>query len=418
MDGLYVADIGIPAEIYMPLKFSEVLPSREYFGINKGYWRILLGPDHLGQERSRGLLATVEFTASDLQDAEDKALAIGEKLGQLIALYGGSPRYTPLLRCLAKIGMSQGIIEQHVYFYLDDQNRMRQVEIKPWDFQRLLVKMGELPESVRDELELAIRWYVISLSPDNPTDGFLAGWIGFEAIGPMLSEFYHPAGTKAPCSLCGNLVGKNRNTQLAGIEHMIRRSAPELLDGRSIKELQQLRHEVAHSLKSSQNLGETTGQLLRPLQLALATGILTCVGRSGEYQSSFGSFLPREYEVRPDARASIVFDEELTDYQPYFGEWGTLEREFPDERSRLQSNGQYVWGAKTTTKWGFKGTGFTPEYTTGYVMFHREGMVYRDIGTEGPSVPQVQWRERNIPPSWKQLVEDAAKKVGSGDGSH
>ena len=119
-------------------------------------------------------------SVSDLQDAENNALEIGEKISQLISMYGGSPRYTALLRCLAKVGVSQGIIEQHIYFYLDDQDRMRQVEIKPYDFQRLLTKIGELPGDVRGKLELAIRWYVISLSPDNPTDGYLAGWIGFD----------------------------------------------------------------------------------------------------------------------------------------------------------------------------------------------------------------------------------------------
>ena len=80
-------------------------------------------------------------------------------------------------------------------------------------------------------MELATRWYGKSLSADNPMDGYLAAWIGLEVLGPLLFGFYHNAGPKPPCSVCGNKPGRDRDRKFAGIEHIVRLRAPELLDG-------------------------------------------------------------------------------------------------------------------------------------------------------------------------------------------
>ena len=107
---LYVAEIEIPTELSLPPNFREVLPSREYFGIRRGYWRVLIGQDHLDTHRCLGLLITVEFPAGDHDHAEDKALQLGEKFGQLAAFYGGSPWHAPLLK---RLDVNGGVIMCH-----------------------------------------------------------------------------------------------------------------------------------------------------------------------------------------------------------------------------------------------------------------------------------------------------------------
>lgn len=403
--GIYVAEIGIPAEIHLRRNFSAPLPSGQYFGFRRGYWKMLTQQDYLGTDRSKGLLVIVEFPASGLEDAEDKAFELGEKLCQLAAFYGGSPGHAPLLKRLGRVGPNEGLLEQSEYFYLDERDRLRQIEMKPHEFQKLLEGLGDLPDESRQAVELAARWYVMSVSSENSMDGYLAAWIGFEAIGTMLSDIYHPNGPRAPCSLCGNTAGIVRNRKIAGIGHMIRRTAPEILDGRTIKDLSDIRNNIAHCLKPVDQLRGLTDDLLRDLQLSLSIGILTGANRSGEHRRIFSSFLPREYAVRPDARATIIFEEEWVRYQPYFGQWLELGREFPNERSRMEENGAYVWGANTRISWKMQDP--APVYDSKYVMFGRDGMNLQDIGAEGPAVPVIRWRDRPIPLSWQRVEGEA-----------
>ena len=400
----YVAEIGIPAEVHLSPTFRDSIPSQVYFEIERGYWEVLLDEDHLGTQRPVGLRVVAEFSAADRQDAEDKTLVLGEKLGQFTSFYGGSPEHAPQLKRLAHTGSNRGILEQNVYFYFGDRDRLRQIEVKPYEFQKFLDRIGSLGEVPRQALELASSWYLNSLSSTNELDGYLAAWVGLEALGPLLDSFYHPGGQKSPCSVCGNRAGVKRDRKLAGIEHMIHRSAPELLAGRSVVELEQIRHEIAHCLKPQNQLAELTDRLLRELQLSLSAAILTVADRSGDYRRSFSSFLPRDYEVRPDARATIRFDHEFTGYQPYFGEWLEITREFPNEHSRLEANGSYVWGAATRIQWKLRIVS-PPTFHSEYVMFDREGMNLRNIGSNGTAVPVVAWRDRAVPPSWQRLRE-------------
>ena len=272
---IYVAEIGIPAEVHLSPTFRDSIPSQVYFGIERGYWEVLLDEDHLGTQRPVGLRVVAEFSAADRQDAEDKTIVLGEKLGQFTSFYGGSPEHAPQLKRLAHTGSNRGILEQNVYFYFGDRDRLRQIEVKPYEVQKFLDRIGSLGEVPRQALELASSWYLNSLSSKSELDGYLAAWVGLEALGPLLDSFYHPGGQKLPCSVCGNRAGVKRNRKLAGIEHMIHRSAPELLAGRSVVELEQIRHEIAHCLKPQNQLVELTDHLLRELQLSLSAAILT-----------------------------------------------------------------------------------------------------------------------------------------------
>ena len=340
----YIAEIAIKAEIHLSPRFRETLPSREYFGVNRGYWGVLLEHDHLGTQRCNGLLAVVGFTAADRETAEDWSIKIGEKLGHLAQFYGGSPGHSPMLKRLAEVGLHDGVIEQNVYSYLDERDRLRQVAIKPYEFQKLLTRIGELEDNIRQVLELAIRWHINSLSSESSLDGYLAAWIGLEAIGPKLDDIYHHDGPRSACILCGNPVGTRRDRKLAGIEHIIRTVAEELLDGRTVQNLAQIRNEIAHCRVSPDESEVATSLLLKDMQLCLAIGILNTAGRGSDYHTSFSSFLPRDYEIRPDARASIKFEREEVAYKPFFGQWVEFNLEYFNEQSRLEANGSYVWG--------------------------------------------------------------------------
>ena len=255
----------------------------------------------------------------------------------------------------------------------------------------------------------------MSVSSENSLDGYLAAWVGFEAIGTMLNDIYHPNGPRAPCSLCGNPAGIGPYRTIAGIGHMIRRAAPELLDDRTVRDLGKIRNDIAHCLKPVDQLRGLTDHVLRDLQLSLAIGILTGANRGGDHRQTFSSFLPREYEVRPDARATITFGEEYVKYQPYYGQWLGLEREFTNERSRMKDDGGYVWGAGTRIRWKMEDPA-PSDRVSEYVMFDRDGMVYENIEADeadGPAVPVIPWRDRPIPVSWQRVKGEAASESGA-----
>ena len=192
-----------------------------------------------------------------------------------------------------------------------------------------------------------------------------------------------------------------RDRGLAGIEHQIHQSAPELLDGRSAKDLEHIRHEIAHTLRSQSELVETASSLLQELQLGLSGAILAIADRGGEQRRTFSAFLPRENRVRPDARASIFFDGEVTSQQPYFGKWLEVSREFPEETSRIEPDGSYVWGAATRLRWKLD-VGW-PTSNAEYVMYDREGMNTRFLNSGAANVPVLPWRDEVIPPSIQRL---------------
>ena len=112
----YVAEVLIPSATYEKPKFREVLPEPNYLGAIRGYWQAHYEQDHLGTDRSLGLVVTALLTGSNREDAEDKSIALGEKMADLVALYTGSPYNQPVLRKLARIGPANGIFEQNVFF--------------------------------------------------------------------------------------------------------------------------------------------------------------------------------------------------------------------------------------------------------------------------------------------------------------
>jgi hypothetical protein len=311
---------------------------------------------------------------------------------------------------IPNVGPSNGLLEQNEYFYWEERDRLRQVQWKAYELGKLLSGVAGLAQAPRERLEGATRWYGNSVTSTDALDGYIAAWIGLESTGPLLDRIYHLNGPKAACSLCGNTPGKNRDRKLAGIEHIIRLIAPEALQSLQLQNLANLRDEIVHALKPTGQLREVAIRLLPELQVSLAVGILTGAGRSGDSPISFMAWLPREYGIRPDARATVRFNFELTNYQSYFGEWIPLEREFVDERSRRESDGGYVWGAGVRLKANvtIEPGSPIPNIFSEYVMFQREGARWHAIGSGAPAVQAIPWRDHPIPPSWQRYRDRAA----------
>ena len=87
------------------------------------------------------------------------------------------------------------------------------------------------------------------------------------------------------------------------------------------------------------------GRLLPDLQLSLGVGILTALNPTTGTPGLWHAALPRDFEEGPDARATLVSTAELVSHRPYLGEWIEVERGFVNEKSRLEPDGHYVWGA-------------------------------------------------------------------------
>lgn len=403
----YVTEIFIPTAAYEKPTLTKALPQPQYLGAVRGYWRVYHQQDHLGTQRPLGLLVIAQLLAADRKDAENRSIALGEILANVVALYTGSPYNHPVLRKLARIGSANGIYEQNDYYYLADTERIRQIEIKPDRLQSMLTRFAQLDSAILQQIELATRWYSISImSPRDSLDAYLAAWIGLESIGPTLSTIYHKMSVMASCAVCGNQVGKKRNKGKAGIEHIIKTVAPEALDGRLLDDLLQVRNDIAHGSMSAIELRAIADQLLPDLQVSLAIGILTAAGRGKEPTLHLTAFLPRDFEFRPDARATVECEVELVNHKPYFGEWIAIEREFIDERSRLTSAGGYVWGAGARLSYAVTAL---PEHQalikSEYVMFDRDGADWTDLETGPQRIPVIDWRETVEPKSWQRVHE-------------
>ena len=51
----YVAEIVVPSALFASARLRQPLESPDFFGVNRGYWRIQLEPDKLGTERPVGV---------------------------------------------------------------------------------------------------------------------------------------------------------------------------------------------------------------------------------------------------------------------------------------------------------------------------------------------------------------------------
>ena len=402
----YVAEIDLPAPVYMRFDGRRALSEPAYYGCLKGFWRIYFEMDDHGTPRPLGVRLTAELEAASLESAEDTALHIGHRFSQVLATYSGSPLPFPLLKRLGRIGNSQGLFEQFDYYYLVGLEALSRVFLRHYDLERLLSWFGKLDQPTAYRIELAGRWYGMSVGAQDPLDGYLAVWIGLESLGPAFGARVHPYGPKVSCNICGNPSGINRNKGEAGIKHAIKEVTPELLESRTLTDLKSLRNEIAHGLKPAGALRLEAEVVLPDLQLALIFGILTTARPETSAPRSGRAILPRNFKLYPDARSAVRSQVELINHKPHFGEWLDVDRRFSHERSRLEPDGSYVWGARTGI--GVKGKAPTgaPELEREYVIFERMGRSWESLESddEHPAVPVVSWRTATLSAAWEHYL--------------
>lgn len=406
----HIAEIILPSALFTKPEERGVIESPQGFAIVKGYWQPHFEEDQFKEKRPAGLAVTVEFEAGEREAAEDKALEVGLKLSEIVSLYSGSPLSKPLIGKLARIGPSDGIFEQHQYFYSAEYNRLPRIEMDKPNFQTLLKWFGVENSADTYRMELAARWYGVAVGSSDPLDGYLASWIGLESIGPVIDSRFHPNGPKASCRVCKNKAGKDRDRKKAGIEHMVRLAAPEVFESHSIDDLANIRDQIAHGLAEPKDLRNVAAILLQDLILVLGVAILTAARPESAKPGSGKAALPRDYEYRPEGMFSLRSDVELTKHRPYYGEWIPVMRTFDGEYSRLDPDGRYAFGAN---KMGISlkvsvAAGTAPKFERDYVEFTRLGHVFAPPKVISPDTPPVRfgvWRERPVSKAWSRYKE-------------
>lgn len=416
---IYVAIVKIPLNVHgVPsVKNPQIISGEGYFGISRGYWHVYLGEDSIGNPRPDGVLATIELAAPDRIAAEDAALVFARRFGTLLGFNSGSPRYAPEIVRLAVVGDSGGLVEQSEYIYEDAGHMFGRVELSPSWIALMASRMESLPNEIRGRVERGQSWYRASISSDEPLDAYVAAWIGFEGIGPRLSEVLHPKGPNTECNVCV-LQAPGRQKAQSAFEHMAILFAPEILDSTGWQALGLLRNNIVHCRKSEDQLTEKAEAVLKEFQLVLASGVLTLMAKSVSNQSLTGgwpAYLPRVVEERPDRRFWIQYNQELTDLQPYLGGWSSLEWDWVNESSEIRPNGHYIWGAGATTGWGTKTKVSDWNISDkGCEIYERFGTTWqeRELDAEGVvgQCIETAWHNETLPPSWLRLKELAQGK--------
>jgi hypothetical protein len=170
--------------------------------------------------------------------------------------------------------------------------------------------------------------------------------------------------------------------------------------------LENLRNDIAHGLKPAQPLRLTAEESLPDLQLALIFATVTTARPDSYAPRSGKAILPRNFKVYPDARAAVRSPVELIYHRPYYGEWLQVERSFSQEKSRVEPDGNYIWGARPRI--AVKGK-FANDYSglvREYVIFERTGRTYTNLSTDDdfPWVPVLPWRPTTLSPAWHRYL--------------
>lgn len=406
---VFVAEVLIPAALHAGRGRTDRqrLDPPEKWGIQRGYWEPWYVADRTGVERPAGLVLTSQFLALDVTEAEDRSLALGHQLGHLTAYFVGAPPQRPRLKRIAEVTTDDTLLAQWDYFY--DSESPPSIRVQPRELNEFLRKLAETDKAKRATLELAMRWYALSTAGQSVLDQYLSIWIGLEAIGPILAEYYHPGSPKVHCAVCQNVPGKDRDRSRSAVEHLIRQNAPEAFEEHTLQSLYDLRSAIVHPPKPRADLEREVEPLVPALQLCLGAGILGA--RSGpiaEPLYGWKGALPRDYEERPDARGEIVPSRALPDHKPFFGEWIDLTRDFEDRDVGVNETGEYHRfgdvriGIKATAPKGMSES----EFARRYVLFQRSGVTYeltdKNVEPVVPIAPEA-WRTRPEPPAWIRL---------------
>lgn len=422
---IYVAELTIPAYGFVPIGTRHELPVPKLFGLQRGFFSVLSEIDSVGTERPSGFKLVCELVASDRTRAEDGALAAARVIGEYLNFIVGSPASPVKLLRVGKQGLDGGLVEQHEYQYRKDHGVFATVELPLSEFNRHLTKLSKAGTDTQWRIQLAIRWYGMSLSAEDPVDKYLALWIGLESIAASVSKTVHENGPRAACTLCDHVSGKKRDHKFAGLTHIIAGNAPEILKDQPVADLAKIRNQIAHGIKSQNQARQIASDLILDLELCLGSGILTLLARSSVSKSTPGTWYAvpsRDYEKRPDLRFTITFRREMKQLKPYFGDWFKLDWNYTDVWSRLEKNGQYILGSGVEATWeGHPGEPTNDEdFRYSAIAFERRGIEVVNKSKNDPkaemarsldTIPQKPWRERDLPESWKKMLNKATKRA-------
>jgi hypothetical protein len=357
-----------------------------------------------------GLRVTIEFEASGPLEAEDQALAFGERMGRLCSFFAGGPTLPHELLRIARVDPAGRLIEQWDYYY--DSETPPSIRLIPEELAEFLRKFAVANQALGDTLERAVHWYVASLSDASPMDAYVAAWTGLECIEARLGELFHPTGPRSPCSTCRNKAGRGRDRGKAGLAHLFRLVMPESLDDNSFQALESVRDEVVHGLQAHAALQPRASQLLPDLQLTLAKGIL--VARDGVTagpQYGWQAALPRDTLHHPDARSHVTPVAALPLHRPFTGTWIDVTRIIKDEVSTVDADGVLSRRGKVqlALKLNARGSVISAPGRE-YEIFDRGGREYELVDLNQPSaiaLPVSTWRSAPGSPAWQREVERA-----------
>ena len=408
---LYVVEISIAIMCHMPISNRCQIENPAEFGVKRGYWKIALMPDEIGNDKPSGVDIILELTAESIEEAEDAALNAGKSLSLYFSAFTGQPSTSPHLRRLTEVGPARGIVEQRRYYYENDREALTTMEMTPWKFSSFLRRVTQKSPRTRQWLEMAIRWYNIGLGSGDSLDVYLAYWIGLEALYEPMAELYHLKSKAESCPICQKVPRIIRNVRnpegLLAINHLIERVAPELLKKKSILDLSNLRHFVAHpdkSVREDKSLDEVRKviePLIQDIQLCLAVGILSLVNPPKEDPGTVTLWATPRVEPHPYSMVQVNSDMELKCYDPWTGNWIDVEHSEKKVSSRIDESGLYLAQMESEIPITVESRGPKPNIEREYVVFKR-GMSISDRGD--PPVHRG-WRPISISSAWKRMKE-------------
>ena len=345
---LYVAELRIPTHYYQEADRKKRLPNPEAFGISKGYWSLRPLPNITDTDGQAIFALTISYTSQALKDAEDRALKAGRIFSSLASGFAAHPVASPKLCRIATVDSRERLISQTNYWYGYKMFRLSEFsQVTQHRFQHYIQEVSSMPDMDRHKLQSAIHWYGNSLTAAEPTVSVVAAWTGLECIGEILNSKYHPDGTRARCSTCGNnpSTKKGRNKTLAGIEHVfcwVREShrqkgdkngvegiiASDLVEDFDFENARSLRNAIVHGSGHVTLLEERCKEVRRHLSHVLNASIQNAMPDLAP------SGITGDYDVHPEGRASLKFEAALPKC-PYYGDWVEGFRASLVEKSRV-----------------------------------------------------------------------------------
>ncbi len=412
--GKYVAELRLPTYFYSGSEERDKLPNPKEFGVSNGYWILRPLEEPSESDGFAEFVLVIEFPHKTLKDAENHALEVGRKFGSIASGYAGHPFESPKINRIALTDIAGNLMSQSNYWYGNKSHMLTKFDqLEKYRFQKYLGNISEIDGNTRYRILSAIHWYGISVSAIDPSASFTAAWTGLECIGTVLDSRFHPNGPKAPCGVCCNKVGKNRDRKKAGIEHIFRIIAngtlPEsvsndLIKGFSACRAHKLRSDAVHGLEEDvETLAQQCSEYRRHLIHVLNAAILHTI------DPSTSSWVTGHYEFHPSARFSLKSSQALS-LEPYQGEWVggiRFETEFSKPVKDVLYGLEFILELRIQKE-------LTESMSISKEQFERDSDIYNSPDKEKTIVRGLySWHDRPSEPPWTEISEDAGYSLQS-----